>query len=103
AKGCSQAELAAHLGLSTGYISDIERSRRGALEDSSLEKAAEFLDVSKEDLHVEAALTREYVHVPVTRHTNRRLIVLLLRLRGAEVVDAAIIKAMKILRLTGQA
>lgn len=58
------AALAAHLGLSQTYLSDVRAGRRGPLKSDQIARAAEFLDVSSVPMIEASIAERGAVELP---------------------------------------
>ena len=77
--GKSLGELAKHLSLSTMYISDIERGRRGPLDNVQTVEAAKFLGIDPTGLLKVAAQHRSEVTVKVESNAALDLLTSLAR------------------------
>lgn len=64
--GKSQADLAKYLGISTAYVSDMERGYRSPLTNDRLEKAARYLDADVMPLLEGRAAWHGCVEIPLT-------------------------------------
>ena len=71
--GRSIGEVARHLGVSTVYVSDVERGVRAPLTSERTRQVAQFLDVKPGELLVTAALQKKVFEFDVSGATPTEL------------------------------